>query len=217
MLAGLPFQYYFIALGMIIGFAVFSRKGTPLYLRLFPFFLLVTFITEVIGWKMSLKGMNNAALYNFFSVAAFIYYAYVIKQAIYSRRAKQIFKLVMIGYTIVSLFNILFIQKIRGFHTWTYSIGCFLIVVGSVYYFLQLFQYPRFIDLKRQPAFWINSGLLFFYTCTLPVLGAINYVFTFPDTIMGSIIQLIMILNVFLYSLFTIASLCRIIFKRPTS
>ena len=213
----IPFQYYFISLSMIVGFVILSRKNVPLYLRLFPYFLLVTLITEILGWLMSVEGMNNAALYNFFSVAAFIYYLYAIKQAIYSRRAKHIFKLVMIGYAIVSLFNILFIQKLLSFHTITYSVGCFIIVVGSIYYFLELFQYPRFIDLKRVPAFWMISGLLFFYMCTLPILGVLNYMFTFPDFIQSNILQLIMILNVLLYSLFTIASLCRIIFKRSMS
>ena len=212
-----PYNYYFIALSMITAFAMFSRKGIPLYLRLFPYFLLVTFVTEILGWQLANEDKNNAAIYNFFSVAAFIFYSYLIMQVIYSKKAKYIIRLVIIIYTVVSLFNILFIQKLDGFHTMTYSLGCFLIVVESIYYFLELFQYPRFINLMREPAFWIVSGLLFFYTCTLPVLGVVNYLISFPMVIMSSLQQLIIILNVLLYSLFTIACLCRINFRRYTS
>jgi hypothetical protein len=212
-----PVEYYFIALSMLVGFAVLLQKGRALYLRLFPFFLLVALGTEILGWRLSLDDINNTAIYNFFSVAAFIYYMYVIMQVVYSRRVKRIIRFVIIGYAIVSLFNILFIQKLNSFHTITYSIGCFLIVVGAIYYFLELFQYPRFIDLKREPAFWIISGLVFFYTCTLPILGMLNFLIPMPVLIRNNIGQLIMILNVLLYSLFTVASLCRINFKRSMS
>ena len=107
-----PYNLYFIALSMITAFAVFSRRGIPLYLRLFPYFLLVTLVTEILGWYLANAMKNNAAIYNFFSVAAFIFYSYVIMQVIYSAKAKRVIRLVIIIYTIVSLFNILFVQKL---------------------------------------------------------------------------------------------------------
>jgi len=210
----MPFEYYFIALSMLAGFVTLPRRKGPLYLRIFPFFLLVTLVTEIWAWELALKGITNTAHYNFISVTGCVFYLYILRHEIFLKRAKKIILIIMISYVILSLYNIFFGQKIDSFHTMTYSLGCFLIVAVSIYYFYELFQVPRSIDLKREPAFWIVSGLLFFYVCTLPLLGVVNYLYTFPDIINAALEQLITVLNVLLYSLFTIAFLCRINFKR---
>lgn len=209
-----PYQYYFIALSMIAGFVAMIKGKLPENLFLFPFFLLFTLVVEFLGWWLSEIPKNNADLYNFSSLAASTYYMYLMLHMIYSRKARKVILVMMSVNVVISLINILFVQKLETFHTMTYSIGCLLIVVISMYYFYELFQRPRSIDLKKEPAFWIATGLLFFYICTLPILGALNYLFTFPDVIAGSVEQVISILNVLLYSLFTIGLLCRVSFKR---
>jgi hypothetical protein len=209
-----PYQYYFIAVSMIAGFIALMQKRITNLLWLFPFFLMLTLVVEIIGWQLSEKVQNNADLYNFFSLSAFTYYMSLIIEVVHSKKAKRAILMVMTLYVIISLVNILFVQKIDNFHTMTYSIGCLLIVVVSIYYFYELLQVPRSIDLKREPAFWIVAGLLFFYICTLPILGVLNYLFSIPGVIGRSLEQIISILNVLLYSLFTIGFLCRISFRR---
>ncbi|MGB8191011.1 MAG: hypothetical protein WCF67_03785 [Chitinophagaceae bacterium] len=201
-----PLEYYFIALSMIVGFATLMKNSRAYYLRLFPFFLLLALISEMWAWRLGMKNINNIGIYNFFSVIAFIFYMYVLRYVVFSKKAKKIILFVMIVYAIVSLSNILFIQKIDTFHTITYSLGCFLLIVISIYYFYELFQVPRSINLRREPAFWIVAGLLFFYSCTLPILGIVNYM---PNAIAFSLGPIIKVLNVLLYSLFTIAFVCR--------
>jgi hypothetical protein len=190
------------------------QKRISSYLWLFPFFLALALVVEILGWQLSEKAQNNADLYNFFSVSAFAYYMRLIMDVVHSRKAKKVILGVMTLYVIISLINIFFIQKINNFHTMTYSIGCFLIVVISIYYFYELLQVPRSIDLKKEPSFWIVAGLLFFYICTLPILGVLNFLFSFPGVIGRSLEDIISILNVLLYSLFTIGFLCRISFRR---
>ncbi len=210
----IPYQYYFIALSMIVGFIALIQKRIPHRLWLFPYFLVLTLVVEILGWQLSEKGKHNADLYNFFSLSAFTYYMYLIMEVVYSKKAKRIILYVMSIYVVISLINILFIQKIHSFHTMTYSLGCFLIVVIAIYYFYELLQVPRSINLKREPSFWIVAGLLFFYICTLPILGVLNYLFSFPGVIGRSLEDIIAILNALLYSLFTIGFLCRINFRR---
>lgn len=209
-----PFEYYFIALSVVVGFAMLFRRQMVHYLRLFPYFLLVALIIEITSWQLWLRGLPNAIFYNFFSTFAFMYYLDIIRQVVFSKRAKKVILWVIILYTASALINILFIQTIHSFHTITYSLGCFLTVVISMYYFYQLFQLPQSINLQREPAFWIVSGLLFYYLCTLPLLGALNYLYTLPGVSPGSLEQIITILNVLLYSLFTISFLCRVSFRR---
>jgi hypothetical protein len=130
-----PFEYYFIALSMIVGFATLLKNRKARYLRIFPFFLLVALCTELWAFHLGQKNIPNIAFYNLFSVVAFLFYMYVLYYVIFSRRAKHIILTVMISYAVVSLSNILFVQKINTFHTITYSIGCFILIVISIYYF----------------------------------------------------------------------------------
>jgi hypothetical protein len=209
-----PPQYYFIMLGAIAGFIALVQKRLPKNLWLFPYFLLFTLIIELIAYHLSERGETNAALYNFSSVAAITYYMYIMLYIIHSVIARRVIWVMMILYDIISLINIFFVQKMETFHTMTYSLGCLKIVVLSMYYFFELFHVSKSIDLKKEPVFWIIAGLLFYYICTLPIIGALYYLFTFPDVIASSLEQIINILNVLLYSLFTIGLLCRVSFRR---
>ena len=209
-----PLEYYFIALSVIAGIITMRRRRIPRYLKLFPYFLLVALINEIISWQLSERGVHNVAFYNFFSVSAFIYYMYMLSEMVFSKLVKKLILYVAAAYTIAALYNIFFGQGMDEFHTITYSIGCFMIVAVSIYYFLEIFQRPRFVDLKKEPTFWIASGLLFFYACTPAIFGLTNYIGSIPDTHPEELFPLITILNVSLYSLFTIAFLCRVNFKR---
>jgi hypothetical protein len=62
----------------------------------------------------------------------------------------------------------------------------------------------------KEPAFWICSGLLFFYTCSFPLFGLWNHLHGLPRIILRNLAAVMQFLNVLLYSLFSIAFLCRI-------
>jgi tellurite resistance protein TehA-like permease len=121
---------------------------------------------------------------------------------------KGIIRVTVVLYALAAVSNILFIQKMKTFHTVTYSLGCLLIVLFCIYYFFELFRLPKSVKLKHNPAFWICTGLLFFYCCGFPLYGLINYWSDISKLILKNFDKIITILNIFLYTLFTIAFLC---------
>lgn len=204
----LPLYIYFICLSFLISLSLFHRIKGFSYLKLFPPFLFVTLVTEILGSYFWSIGRNNLVLYNFFTVFEFCFYLFVIRLIIGSKKVKIIIQLTAILYAIAAIVNILFIQSMKTFHTVTYSIGCLLIVIFCIYYFLELFRLPRFVNLVANPAFWICSGLLFFYCCGFPLYGLVNVWADISDLVGRNFDRIITILNIFLYSLFTIAFLC---------
>lgn len=202
----LPVYFYFIALSFIISLVVYSSPRHP-YLKLFPPFLFASLVTEFSGNYLKSIHEPNTFIYNFFSVIEFVFYMILISLIIKNKMTKKIIRLCSLLYVIVSVGNILFFQGIKHFHTVTYSLGCLIIVIICIYYFLEIFSSPRSVKLSADPAFWICSGLLFFYCCGFPLYAFLNFWAGFK-WMRKSFTDIVSILNVFLYSLFVISFLC---------
>jgi hypothetical protein len=188
--------------------AYFKRASSDKYLKVFPPFLIGTLFIEFIGLYLFTNGKNNVGLYNFFSAFEFCYYMVIISLIITTVFIKNLIRVLVGLYAVISVINIIYIQKINNLHTVTYSLGCLMVVTCCIYYFYELFKFPTSVKLSRTPAFWICSGLLFYYCCTFSLFGFYNYWSGISNLLMKNFFQIITILNVFLYSLFTIAFLC---------
>jgi len=194
----------------------FTSKPSETYLKLFPPFLVITLFVELLGLYLRNINQNNLALFNFFTVFEFCFYLWVLSLVISNKKIKKIIKTTLAVYAFTAIMNILFIQKMKMFHTITYSLGCLLIVSFCIYYFLELFRLPKSVKLKNDPAFWLCSGLLFYYCCGFPLFGLINFVNGLPRLIIKNFQTIVTIMNILLYSLFTIAFLCRIKTRKYT-
>lgn len=204
-----PLYLYFIAAGWLVSLSIFYKsKNSPFYLKIFSAFLFLTLLEEVLALYLNSIGKTNIPLYNFFTAFEFCFYLWIINLVINSSRVKTIIKITIVLYAFLATVNILFIQKIKTFHTVTYSLGCLLIVIFCIYYFLELFRLPKSTSLTTNPAFWICSGLLFFYCCGFPLYGLINYWSNISKLVVTNFDRIFTILNIFLYTLFTIAFLC---------
>ncbi len=202
----LPIYFYFIALSFFVSLLAYSDTRYK-YLKLFPPFLFATLVAEYVGSYLYDIGKNNHIIYNFFTVIEFCFYVFLISIIIHGEKAKKIIRISGVVYSAIALVNIIFFQGIWAFHTVTYALGCLLIVAVCIYYFYELFRSPRSVRLAVDPAFWICSGLLFFYCCGFPLYAFINFWARFKWVI-SNFEKIFNILNIFLYSLFTIAFLC---------
>ena len=207
----LSFAYVFcIFIGFLASLSIYFQGKGDSYLKPFSLFLLITLLVECASMFGMVKGKAIFAMYNFFSVVEFSFYLFILREIIKNGRMKKIIGIVIWLYDLLALVNIIFIQKLYGFPSLTYAIGCLLIVGVCIYYFFELFQFPQSVALVRQPAFWICSGLMFFYCCSFPIFGPINILKALPVVFSKNFAVVINVLNVLLYSSFTIAFLCRL-------
>lgn len=202
----------FVLISLAASLTLYFQKDVPSYLKLFPIFLAVAFIVERIGWYLDVKGISNIMFFGVFSVLYFEFYFYILRKIIQSAKANKVILYLSFIYPILFLLNIVFVQT-HTFHSITYSLGCLLIVAVCIYYFYELFQLPKATNLIRDPAFWICSGLLFFYTCSFPLFGLLNLLSSLSQVLILNVSSILMFLNVLLYSLYTIAFLCRFLFR----
>ena len=209
---------FFIITAILISFKKYAGKTTTLYLKLFPYFLLLTLAVEITGIIMSdvLRRSNNLWLYTNFMGIEFLFYFWVLREIIVTPVVKKIILFVIIIFTVVYYWNNLFGQGKTGFPSITYAIGCVLIALGCLFYFYELFQRPSAFSLFQQPSFWVCTGLLFYYIGTFPFFGLVNFFNIYQKFVKYNMASFIQILNIFLYSSFSIAFVCPSVFKKSS-
>lgn len=214
------FLFYIIpiaaGIAFLVSLTIFFRPAKERYLTYFSYFLLANWLMEIVLGFLALAKINNLLLLNIETVLVVTFELFLIREIVYRKIAKKVFFYVVVCYPLLCLVNILFIQR-RDFHTTTYSLGCLLIVVACIYYFLELFQKSNNIILSRQPAFWICSGLLFYYCCTFPLYGLTKLMEALPTVIMQNLFVILDVLNILLYLSFSIAFLCRLKTRKSMS
>ena len=206
----------FMGIAFLASLTIYFTGNTYSYLRLFPLFLLITGIAVVIGVFLAHHDKSNTVLYNLLITFEFCYYIYILFLMVQNKAAKAIIRYVSPGFAVLAAFNMAFLQK-TGFNSMTYALGALLVVVIGVYYLFELFQQSQPVNVARLPAFWICAGLIFFYACAFPLFGLANFMRSAPQVIIKNLRFIINLLNVFLYSSFTIAFLCRIRVRNSTS
>src|SRR6202012_1902436 len=205
--------FYFIPIFAGIAFfaslTIYLRQPIPLYLRLLSFYLLFDCINESYTNYLAFHIRNTVLLSCLSTIVAFCFFLYLVRAVIHGPKAKRILFYCLLGFPLISIGNIFLVQKPEVFQTMTYSLGCLLVVAACIYYFLELFRSRSYVNLLREPAFWICSGLLFYSACTFPVYGLINFI-SFEKSIILVILYILDFINILLYLSFTIAFLCRL-------
>lgn len=210
----IPFYIYFLIISILAGVTVYFRKNVPLYLSLLPVFLLITIVVEFIGFWMWNRFGSSTPLFNVYIIFNFSSYLFILREIISDRAFKKISLYAIVSYVAYTLINMFYIQGLNVWNSMSYTLGCLLIVSFCIYYFLELFRKPKSTRLTKEPAFWIVSGLLFFYCCSFPFLGLNNLLNDAPMVLMNNLRSILAVLNVLLYTLFSIAFLCRYNFRR---
>jgi hypothetical protein len=193
------------------------RKSNPLYLNIFPFFLMLTLSVELIGELMQGPGHNNLLLFNLYTIIEFCFYLWFFKTVITGTRMQKLIRLLLYSLPIICFINIFFIQGPAVFHTYTYSLSCLIMVGLGITYFYRLFEQTGKVNILREPSFWISIGIIFFFTSSVSVIGVINYISTLPKATSLLLQKIFLMVNAFFYLLLIIAFLCKINFRKSLS
>jgi len=204
------FYYFIIFIGIVLSSFLALKKDDSPYLKYFSPFLTLTLFIELLCLYLAKHSIHTISIINYFNIIETCFYLWVQKNIIKSKEIKKIVTIVLIGFPILCIINLLFWQGINNYNSITYSLGCLLIIFLSIYYFFELFKLQHAVRLIVDSGFWICTGLLFYYCVSFPVFVSVNLIKNFSIQLGELVTFVLMIMNVILYSLFCIAFLCRI-------
>lgn len=194
---------------LLITLTVYFVPGAPLYLKLFPVYIAYAIATQEYGFYLGLHNRSNTLLFNFFGLFETVYYLFIFHEIIRNTNTKKIIFIIAPTYFIAGIINIIF-QKVTGFNVIMYCLGVFLVVTFCIYYFYELFQLPQTKKLSQDPAFWLCTAFLFNFCCTFPFIALMSFFRNPPRFLFNNLNMIRIIVNIFTYTLFSIAFLCRI-------
>lgn len=209
----LPFFLYFIIISYLASLTSF-KKYSPRYLRYLSFFLLIVIIVEILGGYLKKIKVDNNVLYNIYTIAETLFYSYLLNIFLNNKIIARVTLLFLPVFVLFCIANILFIQGPHEMNTYSIIIESVFLVYLIINYFRKLLLSEESIDLFREPSFWICWGLLIYFLASMSYVGIINFLELYIKWMVDIYQTVMTIINIFLYSLFTIAFLCRINIRR---
>lgn len=148
---------------------VFYKKYKRTWLKIMPFFLTYTFLTEWAATYGYILPLNNNLVYNVIALITFNYYLLVYY---YNLNFIKFKKTVLTGiaiYIFSFIASTYFQQISQESFIFSYSIGGIFIIIAVLFYFIEKLLTPEILNIKSDLLFWISIGFLIFYVGYIPI------------------------------------------------
>ena len=193
----------------LVSLTVFAQKPAPLYLKLFPLYLVLSLIEGLVTGYLQSHGRYNTGVANSWGIIEFCFYFFVLRSLIVNVKIKRFILFVIFLFPVFALINLYF-QKQVGFNPVNFTIGSLITVSFCIYYFFELFQRAESQSLTRLPAFWITTAILFNVVLTFPFFSFISFMTKMPELVYKNIVAIFYVINILTSTLYSIGFLCRI-------
>jgi hypothetical protein len=186
-------------------------------------FVVLLFLVNVVEWgnvfRLFKIGRSNNWVFNFFNPIQFGIYTLVFWKTFFSLtdRRKTLFFYAL--YIVLTAINIIAVQKLYYFDSYTFMLGCIMVVYFVYLYFRQSLRHPAPENLASQRMFWFAIGLLFFHTGDFILMSFFEYFLHINDfkSFQPVFYVFINILNIFFYTCLSISFFCKPTPPRPLS
>jgi hypothetical protein len=160
----IPLYFWFELLALLVCL-VFLKKNRHTMLFYFIPYLLLIVIYEfgtLKGWFTINK--SNLWAVNIITTIEFIFNGLILVSLMKKKRAKNIALCGLLFIFGLTVLNIFFFQGFNKLHTYTFLLGCALLIINSCYFFYELLDYSNNENsILKKTEFWIATGILFFY------------------------------------------------------
>jgi hypothetical protein len=199
----------------VIAGIVFYKRLQPKWVQHFFYFVLFCLLVDVgAHYYSAYFKKSNHFIINIYMIVCFAGYFLIFHKIAETKKMKLILYIFFSIYLLFSLYDIFFINGFYFFNSYSYSVGSILIIICCLLYFMRMLTSDNLINYFRIPAFWIVTGLLFYFAGNLVQMSLFSYILNNLDP-GGKVYTMISVtLNIFLYGCFTISFICNHIWKK---
>ena len=187
-----------------LAFGIFAYKSLDLKLRVLFYYVCFASIASVYSYLVSITSTNSMPGAHIYVLGEFVvltlFYANYINEYV---NRKFIWSIIG-AFSVFSILNALFIQKITVYPNIPRAVESIVMVVFSVLYFHKVMVEAKIKKLSKEPMIWINTAMLIYFS--------VNFFFhiSFPVALANSvefakgIIYFFWATNIVFYTILTI-------------
>jgi hypothetical protein len=148
--------------------ALYNYRQLDSVLKLFTLLCLVSLSFDVLEYISTKLGVrNNCPLFHLYVLLAVLFFTVIYYRAFYESIFKTI-ALILGGLALVAVIcNAIFIEHIWVYPSISNTVSCLLMIILSLTYFFQLLTRQEFVHIDKQALFWINTGVLFYFSINI--------------------------------------------------
>lgn len=196
-----------------LGAAIFYFKRFTNTFKILAIFFIVSSVFELALVMMVRYGRpNNAPLIHLFVVVSLIFFGIVYYRTLFNPWLKKLVLFLVPVVIVISIINSIYIEGIWAFPAISNSAQSVLFILFSLLYFHQLLTRQEFVHIEKQGLFWINAGILIYFSSNI-------FLFMLYNRMIDSITYYFWIIhsitNIIANILYTIGLLCKP--QKPTS
>ncbi|CAN5565111.1 hypothetical protein BH09BAC4_BH09BAC4_29740 [soil metagenome] len=170
----------------------------------------ITWIVEAIGYWGLVTGRNSNVVFHIFQPTEYALLASFFAGYFAKTRTTQLAHVSIISFAIFCFIDALFIEKINAINSLSFSVEAILLILWCAYYFYALYKQDEVLHIRQIPEFWICTGILFFQTGAFFLMGLLNYLTRTSPDVATKLYNINHLLNILLYSLYTIGFVCKV-------
>jgi len=128
------------------------------------------------------KAVNNSFLYHIFSILELAILLQYFKKLVVTSLVKKVINGIIITFLILSIFNIIFLEKSNSLNSNTQSIEFLLLIIFCFIYYSNLSKTDNILFFYKQPAFWIVTGFFIYFSSTIILFSFYKYAARIDET-----------------------------------
>lgn len=215
----------------ISGLYYYKKKPTDKAVGFFAYFLLLTYFIEIIGtiptiiyWNEPLhylKGTfwyQNFWLHNPHLIISFVVYILYFKWNISNNKTRKFIDKALFLYVVICIANLIFSDVfLQSNSVVTYLLGSFFLLGVIFYYYFEILLSSKILNIKREISFYISFPALLFFLTTTPIIIYFKYFNNKSPEFVEMSGSVMIAMNIFMYSAYSIAFLWLANKRKPTS
>jgi hypothetical protein len=165
------------AITILVGILTYSKYSHRKELKLFLFFLIYSFFTEIIGAYLGrVLFITNNFIYNTWNIVNFLFFAFFILSRINTKKKRTFIKILIGLFISLTIINIVFYANfINQFLIYNALLAKFLTVISIIVYFTELLDSDDILNIKNSLYFWICLGVFLYNLAFLPAFALAKY------------------------------------------
>ena len=144
--------------------------------RLIRNLVIVTFFSEAIIYALTFFTVNNLPVVHLFTVLQFAILVWVLRKGLKPSFSKKRSWALIFLFSCFAIVDAVFLNGIFNFNSYSRPLASFILLILVLSFFHKTLKELKIKSLHQEPIFWINIGVLIYFSGSLFIFLFTNYI-----------------------------------------